>query len=236
MPSVNDSPSTPTTTTPVLRKLTKKTTPDSVKPTELTTPVLSVKPCSTTEPTEPGSPRNELRDKEALKECFNASLSSPATTDAVTTAPLNQAPLLSYPNPFRRVQEPVEPDQQQIHKYRDWEAERKHNKGRKLHIGTANLNPATNTMKFERQIDSNIRKRDMKRMWKFTSRPYMKTQYGGGLQKEYRKFFEPLDGGEDACTQQHSNYKVFRKRRISNKSTTVQTSDKKLSSIDKPVL
>jgi len=111
MPSVNDSPSTPTTTTRVLRKPTKKTTPDSVKPTELTTPVLSVKPCSTTEPTEPGSPRNELRDKEALKECFNASLSSPATTDAVTTAPLNQAPLLSYPNPFRRVQEPVEPDQ-----------------------------------------------------------------------------------------------------------------------------
>ena len=85
--------------------------------------------------------------------------------------------------------------------YADWEAERKHNKGRKLHIGTANLNRATNTMKFERQIDSNIRKRDMKLMWKVTSRRHMRSEYATGLWKEYRKFFEPLDRGEDAYTQ-----------------------------------
>lgn len=84
--------------------------------------------------------------------------------------------------------------------YDDWETKRKH-KGRKLHIGTANLKPATNTMKFERQIDSNIRKRDMKLMWKVTSRRHLRSEYAMGLWKEYRKFFEPLVGGEDACTQ-----------------------------------
>ena len=88
VPKVKKAPIKPNPIAPVLRKPTKQTTPDSVKPTELT---------------------NEMQDEEALNEFFNAYFSTPATTDTVTTASLNKAPLLSYPNPFIRVQEPVEP-------------------------------------------------------------------------------------------------------------------------------
>ena len=110
VPKVKKAPIKPNPIAPVLRKPTKQTTPDSVKSTELATPVLR-KPTKQTTPdsVKPTELTNEMQDEEALNEFFNAYFSTPATTDTVTTAPLNKAPLLSYPNPFIRVQEPVEP-------------------------------------------------------------------------------------------------------------------------------